>query len=174
MPSLEQVRDFVRLADEIKAIVHVSGVSWETKYDLIFSRHFNERWAATEMKVEWSDPDTSCEEDVRAFVDAMSEKADELRLLLPSLPTRSFRDLQQDEHVTVQELKEVLEEYATTGSSIASPVVIDLINRTDPSTADCEQMIMTAAVGRSRQLKGNHIETASAYLEVIDHLALKL
>lgn len=76
----ENIREFIRLADTAKAI-RDSGADWETKYDLIFSDDISVAVRRTGVGFDYYDPDTSYEEDVRAFVDALVAKAEELRKL---------------------------------------------------------------------------------------------
>jgi hypothetical protein len=82
--SLANAARFVALAERAKRIAD-SDTSWETKYELIFatgmpslSRSIRE----TGHIPDYYDPDTSYEDDVRAFVDAVTAKADDLRKAL--------------------------------------------------------------------------------------------
>ena len=76
----ENIHEFIRLAEEA---VHIrdSKAPWKMKYDLIFSPGMSRRMHAL-VPFEYYDPDTSYEEDVRAFCRAVEEKAEELRLVL--------------------------------------------------------------------------------------------
>lgn len=59
------------LHSEINEILN-STLSWATKYDLIFSDMYSKRiFALTHM--DYYDPDTTYEADVRAFVDALNQ-----------------------------------------------------------------------------------------------------
>ena len=49
-------------------VVFNSEASWETKYDIIFSEE-----VSLTIPLEYCDPDTSCEEDVCAFMVAFDE-----------------------------------------------------------------------------------------------------
>jgi hypothetical protein len=84
----EKYRQFVRLAREAQRICDTDA-SWETKYDLIFSEDISTRMRDI-LDVEYYDPDTSYQEDVRAFCAAMTAKADDLeRALDAAEPPRS-------------------------------------------------------------------------------------
>jgi hypothetical protein len=48
--------------------IYDSSVSWEAKYDLIFSERISKK-----VSFSWYDPDTSYEEDVTAFMNAFDE-----------------------------------------------------------------------------------------------------
>lgn len=41
-----------------------SNLSWEAKFDLIFSENVSRK-----VELDWVDPDSSCEDDVTAFMD---------------------------------------------------------------------------------------------------------
>lgn len=69
MKILEELRDLQIQVNEI----FNSEVSWEVKYDLIFSDQISRR-VFTLIKLDYYDPDTSYQEDVTAFVNAFNEK----------------------------------------------------------------------------------------------------
>ncbi len=69
MKILEELRDLQIQVNEI----FNSEVSWEVKYDLIFSEQISQR-VFTLIKLDYYDPDTSYQEDVTAFVNAFNEK----------------------------------------------------------------------------------------------------
>ncbi len=69
MKILEELRDLQIQVNEI----FNSEVSWEVKYDLIFSEQISRR-VFTLIKLDYYDPDTSYQEDVTAFVNAFNEK----------------------------------------------------------------------------------------------------
>ena len=58
------------------------NVNWEIKYDLIFSKEVSRRifdlFDELNIRFEYSDPDTSYEDDLRAFSSALEEKMEEL------------------------------------------------------------------------------------------------
>lgn len=83
---LARSRTFVRLADTAAAIM-ASDAPWRTKYDLIFSDEVSCAMRNTGLMPDYHDPDTSSEEDVRAFVRAVQRQADELRPVLQAVPT---------------------------------------------------------------------------------------
>ena len=76
--ATEAAREFVRLADQALAIRN-SDASWETKYNLIFSNEISRAIQDTGIEFDYCDPDTTYEEDVRAFVDAVEARAVEVR-----------------------------------------------------------------------------------------------
>lgn len=77
-------REFIILAREVERIC-TSSASWETKYEAVFNEDVSLRMRALCPSFDYYDPDTSYEEDVRAFQRAASEKADDLEDLLYSL-----------------------------------------------------------------------------------------
>lgn len=64
---------------------------WEVAYDLVFSdtisRQVHSTLRAMNQSLDYYDPDTSYEEDVRAFADAVSSKFSVLERLLDNGPT---------------------------------------------------------------------------------------
>lgn len=76
---LSSVDELRLILDEAKRII-VSTASWEIKYDLIFSEAISKRVSQL-IRLEYYDPDTSYEEDVRAYVDALENKVAELGTL---------------------------------------------------------------------------------------------
>lgn len=70
--SFPELKEVYKEAKEIFG----SSISWEAKYDLIFSDRISKK-----VSFSWYDPDTSYEEDVMAFMDAfdhyMGEATDE-------------------------------------------------------------------------------------------------
>jgi hypothetical protein len=71
---------WIDLAHDAQSICD-SNLSWETKYDLIFSASISQKMHSI-LRLDYYDPDTTYEEDVRAFCRAAAEKAAELRELL--------------------------------------------------------------------------------------------
>lgn len=61
------LRDLMSLYSKALEIYN-SGLSWEAKYDLIFSKEISGR-----ISLKYYDPDTSYEEDVTAFMKAFAE-----------------------------------------------------------------------------------------------------
>ncbi len=82
--NTEQVRTFLALVDKAIAI-RDSDIAWTTKYDLIFSLEICGAITNTGIAITFHDPDTSYEEDTRAYVAAIEEEAVELRRVLPLL-----------------------------------------------------------------------------------------
>ena len=70
----EAARTFIRLAGIAEKLMS-SGGDWQTIYDLIFSDEISGAIRATEIPFEHTSPDLGYEEDVRAFVGAVVEKA---------------------------------------------------------------------------------------------------
>jgi hypothetical protein len=54
-----------------------SNVSWEVKYDLIFSKHLSGKINDL-ITLDYYDPDTDYKEDVTAFVTALNDKLQDL------------------------------------------------------------------------------------------------
>lgn len=73
----DAISELARLRDRA---VHVanSDAEWETKYDLIFSDDMSLMVMDLDPGFSYYDPDTSYEDDVRAFVDALQERVTEL------------------------------------------------------------------------------------------------
>lgn len=55
-----------------KAIVE-SGMSWEAKYDLIFSEEISRKFSSIARGFDYYDPDTTYEEDVMAWYNSAHE-----------------------------------------------------------------------------------------------------
>lgn len=47
--------------------IYYSDLSWEAKFDLIFSPQGSQRFCKLAKSFDWCDPDTTYEEDVSAF-----------------------------------------------------------------------------------------------------------
>ena len=60
MMELEEIFDY------IKGIFY-SDLSWEAKFDLIFSPEGSQKFCKLARGFDWCDPDTTYEEDVSAF-----------------------------------------------------------------------------------------------------------
>lgn len=60
MYELEETFDYIRE-------IYYSNLSWEAKFDLIFSSHGSQKFCRLAPGFDWCDPDTSYEEDVSAF-----------------------------------------------------------------------------------------------------------
>jgi hypothetical protein len=73
-------REFIQLAYEVDRICD-SMASWETKYDMVFSDEVSNRMHEL-VTFDYYDPDTTYEEDVRAFRNAVMEKARELEIVI--------------------------------------------------------------------------------------------
>lgn len=79
MDTMAKVRKFLELARNIMKI-YGSEASGKTKYSLIFS--INKEIAEMDMSFDWFDPDSSYEEDVYAYVQALEEKVEEYKKIL--------------------------------------------------------------------------------------------
>lgn len=84
-PVFEKEYKLIRLAEKAERIVKLADLDadpdWEIVYDLIFTK------IAPEVRelgfsLEYYDPDTSYEEDARAYVQALVAKADKFKLYL--------------------------------------------------------------------------------------------
>lgn len=78
---MKQIKKFIKLTNLAQKIMN-SEADWETKYDLIFSDMIIRKVDKTGINIAWYDPDTTYEADVRAYVDALVEKATELSKIL--------------------------------------------------------------------------------------------
>lgn len=54
--------------------IYDSNLPWDTKYDLIFSENISRKIFSL-VRLDYYDPDTTYEEDVKAFISALKEKA---------------------------------------------------------------------------------------------------
>lgn len=83
----EKIKAFIALAERAVTIRDVDIDDWRMKYDLIFSEEISGAIAATGFSLDYYDPDTSYEEDVRAYVDAVERKANHLRKVVDGFKT---------------------------------------------------------------------------------------
>lgn len=60
MDELQEIFDYIKR-------IYYSDLSWEAKFDLIFSPHGSQAFCRIARSFDWCDPDTSYEEDVSAF-----------------------------------------------------------------------------------------------------------
>jgi hypothetical protein len=77
----ESIRELVRLRDRAVLIVD-SDASWETKFNLVFSDDLSLRVWELDSGFDYYDPDTTYEDDVRAFVEALQERVADLEKIL--------------------------------------------------------------------------------------------
>lgn len=74
--------ELVKINNKVQRLVNEEDVDWELKYDSIFSPNVSRKVFALmkELNVsfDYYDPDTSYEEDVKAFSDALDSKVKEL------------------------------------------------------------------------------------------------
>lgn len=69
MSVLSELRDLQQEINE----VYNSDLDWDVKYDLIFSERLS-RKVFKLIRLDYYDPDTTYQEDVTAFVNALNEK----------------------------------------------------------------------------------------------------
>lgn len=69
--SIEQFDELKKLINEVIRI-YESEAAWEIKYNLIFSKHLSHRIRDI-IKIDYHDPDTSYEEDLKVYVDALKK-----------------------------------------------------------------------------------------------------
>ena len=74
---MDRINTIISIYDQAKRI-YDSDIDWELKYDLIFSEDISKRIFSL-INLDYYDPDTSYEEDVRAFMNALEEKAEQLK-----------------------------------------------------------------------------------------------
>ena len=77
MSVLGELKDLHKQVNEI----FNSSVDWEVKYDLIFSKRVSGKINDL-ISLDYYDPDTSYEEDVTAFVNALNDKLQDLTPIL--------------------------------------------------------------------------------------------
>ena len=73
---------------EEEAGASISNAYWETAYEAVFgtSKDVHSALRALNTRLDYYDPDTTYEEDVRAFVDALREKVEQLEHVLGDSP----------------------------------------------------------------------------------------
>lgn len=74
---MENIKEFIKLVGDAQRIID-SPIEWETKFDLIFSDIISKKISELGILFEWCDPDTSYEDDVLAYYNAVKSKAEEL------------------------------------------------------------------------------------------------
>ena len=60
MDELQETFDYIQR-------IYYSDLSWEAKFDLIFSTQGSQKFCKIARSFDWCDPDTTYEEDVSAF-----------------------------------------------------------------------------------------------------------
>lgn len=78
--SAEARKEFIRLAHKAQAIAD-SLASWKTKYESIFSDEISGAIRKTKIPIIYYYPDSTYEDDVRTFVRAVMDKAEDLEKL---------------------------------------------------------------------------------------------
>lgn len=72
----------VKLNQRIQNLIQENNISWETRYEIIFSSQVSKQiftyFKEIGIVFDYYDPDTSYEEDVKAFADAVNDKIVEL------------------------------------------------------------------------------------------------
>lgn len=81
MPTSNGIRKFITLSKEADTIA-LSDLDWELKYNLIFSDDISREMYNLDLVPEYYDPDSSYEDDVLAFVRAVTERAKQLELFI--------------------------------------------------------------------------------------------
>lgn len=76
--SIQRIERFLVLADEAD-VIRCCDLEWETKYDLIFSIHIFSAIESLEFKIDYSSMGGSRKNDVNAYVNAVMDKAKELK-----------------------------------------------------------------------------------------------
>lgn len=75
--KLVLIADFAHQVDRANRIIAADDLTWEEKYDLIFCPDLSTKCfeiaKSLGEKIDYYDPDTSCKEDVEAFVAAVNE-----------------------------------------------------------------------------------------------------
>jgi hypothetical protein len=83
---------------------------------------------------------------------------------------KTLAELMNDPNATIGQLKVMFDDYARTGSSIQSIVVIELIERLKPDGYDKKDLLRSAEVGQRLQKVQRHPNSEEEYLAVIRHL----
>ncbi|PIR94410.1 hypothetical protein COT97_01345 [Candidatus Falkowbacteria bacterium CG10_big_fil_rev_8_21_14_0_10_39_11] len=95
-PTLDDIREFLDIVDEMIKIMKSKIASWETKYDLIF---YGDTCIIAQIKLleinfDYTTPDISFENDCRALYKAIKSKADELKKIAKALITANETKLE--------------------------------------------------------------------------------
>lgn len=69
--TLKKIKKFLELS-EIIMIIYESEADWSDKFDQIFA--INKEICKIDMSFDWYDPDSTYEEDVSSYVEALKEK----------------------------------------------------------------------------------------------------
>jgi hypothetical protein len=88
MTLLSNTHRFVKIAavaNEIYGQAKGGFLDWQAAYELIFSADISTAIQATGFTIEWCDPDMDYEDDVRAYMEAVNEKAKQYRDLLDKI-----------------------------------------------------------------------------------------
>lgn len=71
------LKEFLNIAKEV-IIIYESDIDSRDKYNLIFSDHISGKLDKLGMELDYTDPDSSYEEDVWAFTEAVIKKVEQL------------------------------------------------------------------------------------------------
>lgn len=69
---IDKIQQIVKMIEEAEVIFH-STASWEVKYDSIFAMKISKSIQEVGLRFDYYDPDTSYEEDIRAYWDALNQ-----------------------------------------------------------------------------------------------------
>lgn len=87
--TLLALKDLVRLNTKVQKIVDTKNVDWQVKYDLIFSKNISTKifqlFKEVNISFDYYDPDTTYEEDIKAFSSAFKEKIEDVEKILENL-----------------------------------------------------------------------------------------
>lgn len=79
---MNKYKELLILDEKVQRLMDEKEVDWETKFDLIFSKHVSRRifslFKELNINFDYYDPDGSYEEDVKAFRSALDEKMKDL------------------------------------------------------------------------------------------------
>lgn len=80
------ILELASLRDRAVRILN-SDAEWKTKFDLVFSDDLSLKVWELDPGFDYYDPDTTYEDDVRAFVDALQERVAELEKTFMANPS---------------------------------------------------------------------------------------
>lgn len=79
---MSKIQELRTLNNKVQRLTNEENVDWDLKYDMIFSENISRKVFSLLKELgsplDYYDPDTSEEEDVKAFSDALKEKMEEL------------------------------------------------------------------------------------------------
>ena len=83
--DISKYRRFIKITERAEALVEAVS-DWEVVYDVVFSDTINGAIIAMGLSPSYYDPDTTYEEDARAYVSALRTNADRYQAVVDTWP----------------------------------------------------------------------------------------